>query len=1099
MLSTSDDQAKVKCGEGPLQKLIDHLIVKKSRHLFNGLPLISRIANKGRDESVLEVADAEPLFQIRTGSVTALGSALATVSHIFAQAIPKTRPGLGAILLVILVIGGLAAAEFKTFYFEARTLTRFARNVSFSIKPGPNPTIHFPQHGPYDKRLGYVQLPDFMKRLTAQGYQIETQARPSSTLNQMMHWGLYPPFREKNQAGLKILSHDGRILFDAQYPERVYSRFESIPPLIINTLLFIENRELLDSRSPDRNPAIEWDRLVKAVVDKGINIIRPGHKFAGGSPLATQLEKFHHSPDGRTTTASEKLRQMLSASIRGYLNGEDTTEARRQIVVDYLNSVPLAAVAGYGEVNGIGDGLWAVYGADFDAVNQVLCDGCGSGDVQTATAYKQVLSLFIAQRRPSYYLVTNRNALEGLTNSYLRLLGKAGIITTGLRDRALLLRLKFRESPPRLHEATFVGRKAANAVRRHLSAILNLPNLHQLDRLDLAVKSTLDGATQDEVNSLLLKLRDPKYAQAVGLRESRLLDHGDPSRVIYSFTLYERTGNANLLRIQTDNFDQPFDMNQGAKIELGSTAKLRTLVTYLEIIAELHECYGGLTPEKLRAIRVDSGDRLTQWALGYLATSRHSSCARMLEAAMERRYSASPEEAFFTGGGRHTFHNFDESDDSKILSVRDGFRHSVNLVFIRLMRDIVRYYMYHAPESTARILADVEDPARQVYLARFADQEGRIFLNDFYNKYREKEPREQMELLLRSVPPSSKCLAAVFRFIQPQESAREFSTFLRSRIPSLTLSEEEIANLYDTYGPGTWDLQDRGYIARLHPLELWLVAYLRLHPKAGRSEIIRASEDERQEIYRWLFKTHRKNAQDIRIQSLLEVEAFLKIHRAWKRLGYPFDSLVPSYATAIGSSGDRPSSLAELVGIILQDGVRHPVKRIDELQFASATPYEILLRPKESSGERVLSAEITAVVHHALIDVAENGTARRIRGAFLRSDGTPVVVGGKTGTGDNRRETYGRKGERLEPRVVNRAAVFVFFLGDRFFGTITAYVPGQEAAAYGFTSSLPVQVLKIMAPTLKPMLEKTETANDPSKCHDAPSTELKRKNAFRFG
>jgi membrane peptidoglycan carboxypeptidase len=190
--------------------------------------------------------------------------------------------------------------------------------------------------------------------------------------------------------------------------------------------------------------------------------------------------------------------------------------------------------------------------------------------------------------------------------------------------------------------------------------------------------------------------------------------------------------------------------------------------------------------------------------------------------------------------------------------------------------------------------------------------------------------------------------------------------------------------------------------------------------------------------------------------------------------------------------------LAELVGIILHDGVRYPVIRVDELQFASATPYEILLRPKESSGERILSAEIAAVVRRALINVVEDGSARRIRGAFLRTDGTPIVVGGKTGTGDNRHETYGRKGQRLKSRVSNRAAVFVFFLGDRFFGTITAYMPGQEAAGYGFTSSLPVQVLKIMAPTLKPMIEKTEAAHYPSKISRRAIKLVERKNTSRI-
>ncbi len=983
-------------------------------------------------------------------------------------------------MLVALALVLLVARELKTSYLQARYLARLGRELAVSVEPGSNPSIRFPEEGPYDERLGYTELPGFLDKLGAQGYRVQAQARLSSRLSKLIDWGVYPVFREKTQAGLKILDLDGQVLFGAHYPERVYTRYESIPPLIIKTLLFIENRDLLDSRHPNRNPAVEWDRLVKAVLDKGINVLNPAHRFAGGSTLATQLEKFRHSPEGRTATAREKLKQMVSASIRAYRNGQDTTEARRQVVIDYLNSVPLAALPGYGEVNGIGDGLWAVYGSDFDAVNQILCDGCGPDNAESAIAYKQVLSLFIAQRRPSFYLVTNRDALESLTDSYLRMLSKAGIIKPELRDAALSLRLKFRGGPLELPTVSFVGRKAANAIRRQLSTLLDVPRLYEMDRLDLTVKSTLNGAIQDEVSKILLRLRDPTYVAAAGLRGFRLLDRGDPSRVIYSFTLYEHAGDANLLRIQTDNFDQPFDINEGVKIELGSTAKLRTLVTYLEIIAGLHEHYAGLSQEKLRAVPVDRGDRLTQWALDYLSTSNGSSLPAMLEAAMERPYPASPRERFFTGGGEHTFHNFEKSDDSKILSVRDGLRNSVNLVFIRLMRDIVRYYMYQVPGSTAKILADVEDPARQAYLARFADREGRVFLNRFYNKYREKKPQEAVELLLQSVRPTPRRLAAVFRIVEPEAGVGEFSAFLLSRIPSLTLSDQEVQKLYEAYSPASWDIQDRGYIARIHPLELWLVAYLRRHPGAGRSEVIQASANERQEVYRWLFNTHQKNAQDIRIRSLLEVEAFLEIQRVWKRLGYPFDSLVPSYATAIGSSADRPASLAELVGIVLNDGIQYPIVRVVELHFASETPYETIVRRKELAGQRVLSSEIAAVVRRVLIDVAERGSAQRIRGAFLRAGGSSTVVGGKTGTGDNRYDTYGRKGQLIASRVVNRAAVFVFFIGNRFFGTITAYVPGPEAAGYGFTSSLPVQILKILAPILKPMIEKAEGSEAPS-------------------
>ena len=34
---------------------------------------------------------------------------------------------------------------------------------------------------------------------------------------------------------------------------------------------------------------------------------------AGGSTLATQLEKYRHSPEGRTQSARDKLQQMASA------------------------------------------------------------------------------------------------------------------------------------------------------------------------------------------------------------------------------------------------------------------------------------------------------------------------------------------------------------------------------------------------------------------------------------------------------------------------------------------------------------------------------------------------------------------------------------------------------------------------------------------------------------------------------------------------------------------------------------------------------------------------------------------------------------------
>ena len=49
---------------------------------------------------------------------------------------------------------------------------------------------------------------------------------------------------------------------------------------------------------------------------------------------------------------------------------------------------------------------------------------------------KQVISLMIAHRRPSHYLVRGRKDLTILTNSYIRLLAKNGIISELLGEAA---------------------------------------------------------------------------------------------------------------------------------------------------------------------------------------------------------------------------------------------------------------------------------------------------------------------------------------------------------------------------------------------------------------------------------------------------------------------------------------------------------------------------------------------------------------------------------------------------------------------------------------------------------------------------------------
>jgi len=986
-----------------------------------------------------------------------------------------------ALLVVglIAVFAWLVAQEVRTSAYQARYFAHLASKAQFALGEGASPAIRFPGSAPFDDRMGYAKVPLFLERLITRDFEIRQQARMSQGMLDVVDQGYFAPYEEKLQGGLSVQGCRRESLFSQRTPGRVIDRFDDLPPNWVATLLFIENRELLDTAEPRRNPAVEWNRFALAAVSVLLPSSGSGAGSPGGSTLATQIEKYRHSSQGFTASIRDKLQQMASASLRAYRSGEDTTEARRRLVVTYLNTMPLSAKAGFGEVHGIGDGLWAWYGRDFAEVKRVAkATKEPSADARNAALlYKQVLSLLISQRRPSYYLNASIAELETITNQHLRLLAKAGLISAAMRDTALVTPLVRRIGRVPSADGDFVAQKAANAVRTQLSGWLG-NSLYELDRLDLSVDSSFDSAVQNDVTRFLRSLRDPEQVKALGLDRKQMLAKGDPQGVVYSFNLYERLEGRNLLRVQTDNLDQPLNINDGSKLDLGSTAKLRTLVTYLDVVDRLHKRLSAMDATQLRAQSVDRKDVLSTWAIDYLLLAEDKSLSPMLVAALDRRYSANPNEVFFTGGGEHHFNNFSSTDNNKVMSVREALRNSVNLVFVRLMRDIVNHNMFLVPGSSAQILRDAEDPRRAKYLERFADQEGQVFIRRFLVKYQGMSEQEREALMLSGLRTNTSRLAAIHRTIAPDATLAEFKAFVESALPQdREAGEKRLERLYEQYAPQSMSLADRGYVAGVHPLELWLLGYLAIHPQASQSEVMGASAAERQAVYTWLFKTNRKGAQDRRILTLLEGEGFLEIHRQWSSMGYPFGSLVASYATALGASADRPGALAEMMGILVNDGIRQPNARILSLRFAQGTPYDTLLSPRAVTGERVLSPEVAQAARTAIRGVVEEGTARRALNAFVRADGSSIPVSGKTGTGDQRFNTYGDNGRLVQSRVVNRSATFVFAIGERFFGTITAFVPGEKAAGYDFTSGLPVQLLKQMAPQLMPLLDESSSSN----------------------
>ena len=157
------------------------------------------------------------------------------------------------------------------------------------------------------------------------------------------------------------------------------------------------------------------------------------------------------------------------------------------------------------------------------------------------------------------------------------------------------------------------------------------------------------------------RLSDPAFLRGAGMYGHDLLNGADPSKIAWSFVLYERGTDRNHVRVHADSLNRPFDINSGSKLQLGSTAKLRTLITYLEIIAELHAsfpvCRRANCALRLRGRRVERLGRPLSGA------GQDRGLRPMLDAAMQRPYSAAPE-TFFTGGGNQSFGNFESWEDS---------------------------------------------------------------------------------------------------------------------------------------------------------------------------------------------------------------------------------------------------------------------------------------------------------------------------------------------------------------------------------------------------------------------------------------------------
>lgn len=408
------------------------------------------------------------------------------------------------LLIIAIVVGMAAAKEMRTSRFQSSELSKYAASLTYKLEPGPSEAIHYPGNGPFDLRLGYSSLDEFLPRLLKRNYVITEQTRFSPALLSYTGKGLFVPYSEKIQAGLTITDRRAAPLYKYNYPQQLYSNFAAIPPVVVSSLLFIENRFLLDPKQARANPAVDWPRFGMAAWSQVAKLLHLPGQSAGGSTLATQLEKYRHSPDGLTVSGAEKIRQMISASVRAYQDGPDTLGSRQNIVRDYLNSVPLSAVPGHGEVHGMAEGLRVWYGSDFNKANEQL--NSPATDPKTMAdkglALREMLSLMIAQRRPSHYLTKGREELADLTDSHLRVLKQNGVIDGALADAALASKVTYRDWQTQPTIQPIETNKGISVARSRLASMLNRP-LYDLDRLDLSATSTLQGDLQMQATEYL--------------------------------------------------------------------------------------------------------------------------------------------------------------------------------------------------------------------------------------------------------------------------------------------------------------------------------------------------------------------------------------------------------------------------------------------------------------------------------------------------------------------------------------------------------------------------------------------------------------------
>ena len=114
----------------------------------------------------------------------------------------------------------------------------------------------------------------------------------------------------------------------------------------------------------------------------------------------------------------------------------------------------------------------------------------------------------------------------------------------------------------------------------------------------------------------------------------------------------------------------------------------------------------------------------------------------------------------------------------------------------------------------------------------------------------------------------------------------------------------------------------------------------------------------------------------------------LQIGKSWRALGYPFASLTPSYAAAVGASGDRPAALAQLIGTIANDGKTLPTQSIATLRVREGHAVRDALRSRgDARRARCCRRKSATWFINCCATSCSGGTAKRLADGITLPDG----------------------------------------------------------------------------------------------------------------